>query len=852
ESTGNVQAQVSVTEQNDPPTLTSFTTVIDTTNEDTEVELTLAELKTQGDEADVDGTVDAFVVQAVSTGTLKIGANAGSASPFAAGSNDTVDASNKAYWTPATNASGTLNAFTVKAKDDDGALSVSPVQTTVDVTVGPELAIAADDADKDEGDSGTTAFTFTVTRTGNTSGTTTVDYTVSGSAAPADAADFQGGTFPTGTVTFLDTEAGQPITVNVQGDTTGELDEGFTVTLSNPNPPTNADITTATADGTIRNDDANLVLNEIDYDQGATDGAEFIEIKNIGITTVNLNGYTLELVDDNGGTPLVYQTIALPNVGLAAGDYHVVCDTAADVPNCDQEAALGDDFIEDGDPDAVTLMQGSFTVDSVSYAGDVPGRTEDTGAADDDGSEPFVGLSRFPDGTDTNVNSADLTLHCITPGGANNLADGTGCFELSIDDVIRAEDAGPARFTVSLSHAPAGSVSVDYATADGSATAGSDYTQVTATTLTFDPSETSKTLDVTLTDDATDEPDETFTVDLSNPVNGRIADGSGEGTIQDNDGEPGLSIDDVIVVEGGIAGFTVTLVPASGKTVTVEAASANGSALAGSDYTALGATTLTFDPGDTTRTVQVQTTNDNLEENAEAFTVNLSNPVNSGLADASGTATIPVNDDDGADDEDLVPAPNGVTFGDGNGDGILDGTQGHVASLRTFCGNAWATLVIPDGQTLTEVQALPLPAAAPAAAPAEIAFPYCAFSFKVNGLDPSGGERVRLSMFVTQGPGVNGYWKPNRDGAWEDISTAVQPFGIKIRVDIEADEGGRFDEETFPGMVNDPTTFTDQGGPGWRAAVPAVPTLGGWGAWLLGTLLAGIGWLGFPARRGKS
>jgi len=114
---------VSVTAVNDIPTLTSFAAVIDTSAEDTEVELTLAELKAQGDEADVDGTVDAFVVKSVTTGTLRIGADAGSATAWAAGSNDTIDASNHAYWTPAQDVNGTLNAFQVIAQDDKGAES---------------------------------------------------------------------------------------------------------------------------------------------------------------------------------------------------------------------------------------------------------------------------------------------------------------------------------------------------------------------------------------------------------------------------------------------------------------------------------------------------------------------------------------------------------------------------------------------------------------------------------------------------------------------------------------------------------------------------------------------------------
>ena len=85
---------------NDIPTLTAFAAVIDTENEDTEVELTLAELLAQGNETDVDGSITGFVIKAVSTGTLKIGTSSGNATDWHATTNNTVDASNQAYcWT---------------------------------------------------------------------------------------------------------------------------------------------------------------------------------------------------------------------------------------------------------------------------------------------------------------------------------------------------------------------------------------------------------------------------------------------------------------------------------------------------------------------------------------------------------------------------------------------------------------------------------------------------------------------------------------------------------------------------------------------------------------------------------
>ncbi|MCX7246569.1 MAG: VCBS domain-containing protein [Burkholderiales bacterium] len=116
------------------PTLSSYDGTLGTVNEDTQAEITLASLKSQGNEADIDGTVDAFVVKAVSTGTLRIGSSAGSASAWAAGSNDTVDASHNAYWTGAQDANGTLNAFTAVAKDNSGNESATAVQARMSVT----------------------------------------------------------------------------------------------------------------------------------------------------------------------------------------------------------------------------------------------------------------------------------------------------------------------------------------------------------------------------------------------------------------------------------------------------------------------------------------------------------------------------------------------------------------------------------------------------------------------------------------------------------------------------------------------------------------------------------------------
>ena len=124
------------------------------------------------------------------------------------------------------------------------------------------------------------------------------------------------------------------------------------------------------------------------------------------------------------------------------------------------------------------------------------------------------------------------------------------------------------QFTVSLSAPQAGSVTVDYATADGSAMAPGDYTAGTGT-VTFAPGDTSETVSVQTNDDALVEGTETFDVNLSNATgNAAIADGLGVGTINDNDvAEPQrqISISDASATEGGAVEFTVSLDAASAR-----------------------------------------------------------------------------------------------------------------------------------------------------------------------------------------------------------------------------------------------------------------------------------------------
>jgi predicted extracellular nuclease len=162
-----------------------------------------------------------------------------------------------------------------------------------------------------------------------------------------------------------------------------------------------------------------LVVNEIDYDQDSTDTMEFVELKNVGAGSVLLSGFSLEFVNGSNGS--VYDTIALPAVTLGAGDYYVVCANAATVVNCDLDDDPDTNFIQNGSPDAVALMFGGGIVDTVSYEGDVAGFVEGSGSGlEDSPGDDNSGISRFPDGVDTDMNNVDLSPRCITPGEANS------------------------------------------------------------------------------------------------------------------------------------------------------------------------------------------------------------------------------------------------------------------------------------------------------------------------------------------------------------------------------------------------------------------------------------------------
>ncbi|MEO8293766.1 MAG: Calx-beta domain-containing protein, partial [Actinomycetota bacterium] len=156
-----------------------------------------------------------------------------------------------------------------------------------------------------------------------------------------------------------------------------------------------------------------------------------------------------------------------------------------------------------------------------------------------------------------------------------------------ITDASRVEgDVGSAAmsFTISWTGARGPSaVTVAYATADASATAGADYTTASGTATLSQSGCHCATVTVPVLGDLITEGTETFQVNLTNPVNGVIGDAQGIGTIYDNEGPPSLVVTDVSAAEGAQASFSVQLTNASASTVTVDYATADGSAIVGSD-----------------------------------------------------------------------------------------------------------------------------------------------------------------------------------------------------------------------------------------------------------------------------
>jgi chitinase len=257
---------------------------------------------------------------------------------------------------------------------------------------------------------------------------------------------------------------------------------------------------------------------------------------------------------------------------------------------------------------------------------------------------------------DTVVEANETFAMTLLSATGASIADGVGIGTITDDDVpslvianatVTESSAGSvtAVFNVTLSTPSSQAVTVNYATVDGSATAPADY-QATSGSVTFDPGQTVRQILVTVAQDALIEVAETYSVNLSGPVNATLADATALGTINDNN-TVSITVANATVTEGNSgtvnAVFGVTLSMASTQVVTVSYATADGSATDPADYLATTGT-LTFNPGQTAQQIIVPVVGDVVIETTEVFSLNLSNPVNASLADPAAQGTITDND----------------------------------------------------------------------------------------------------------------------------------------------------------------------------------------------------------------
>jgi Ca2+-binding RTX toxin-like protein len=381
------------------------------------------------------------------------------------------------------------------------AFTVTTTASGTEIELDPSpavLAIAAAAADRAEGQSGTTAFTFQVTRSGDVSAAVSVGYTVTGSGtAAASAADFAGGAFPSGRVSFAAGETTKTITVNVAGEGRFEAAEGFQVTLGSPGAGGMIDPARASAQAVIRNDDAPPTLSiaalTADRPEGSSGATAFT-------FTVTRTGDTGEAVSaawslaGEGASPVTAADFAggaLPSgtVSFAAGETTktITVDVA------------GDTLYEAAEAFRVTLsaLSGDAVLGTASAVGTI---------RNDDPMPPPVLSIAAADAVKVE-GSASVTAFTFT--------------------VTRADDPAKA---VAATWSVAGS--------GGTPATAADFAGgvLPSGTVSFAAGETTKTITVNVVGDAIHEAGEGFTVTLASPTNGAVLGvASAAATIQNDD-----------------------------------------------------------------------------------------------------------------------------------------------------------------------------------------------------------------------------------------------------------------------------------------------------------------------------
>ena len=399
-----------------------------------------------------------------------------------------------------------------------------------------------------------------------------------------------------------------------------------------------------------------LLVNQAILDAGFGVRGEHARI-NADFGVDNFGDWTVPVrVSDHDPVVLFLKDPAFSSADLAVD---VVANDTQVAPGATATFGVG---VANGGPDAASparvairanTTSAGFTVDApagwtcfAAVADGVDGRRIDCAATTlASGDSASFAVSVDAEGAGTLTLRASVDTPMTDPAPSNDLDEASVAVvadlpDLSVGDASITEGNSGTKsltFTVSLSGASTDPVTFDLATADGTATAGSDYVAASATGLTIPAGQLSRTFSVTLNGDAVVEPDETFTVGLTNASGADVVDAQGTGTISNDDG-PTLSIADAGYQEGNSGTktltFLVTLSQPSIYPVSYRIFTVDGMAVAGSDYAAKDVVQ-TIAAGQTSKTFSITTNGDTAVEGNETLYVRLTNasvPVTDGQA----------------------------------------------------------------------------------------------------------------------------------------------------------------------------------------------------------------------------
>ncbi len=627
--------------------------------------------------------------------------------------------------------------------DDDG-------QGTIDEDDPPPAVSIDDDVTVDEGDTAR----FQVKLSATSIVPVRVHYaTMDDPASAVAGSDY---TAVTGTLTFQPGQDSKTVDVRTREDTADEPTETFTLELSDPEDATLGSKSTATGTITDHDDPPQVTIGDapavteggsalfpvtLSPASGKTVTVMYRTVDGTAEASSDYMATSGELEFEPGTTRL---TIAVPTTDDesyegANESFTVELHDPTDA-TLKQDADTGQGTIRDNDDpihlsiaDAEAVTEGGTAVFTVTLSEEstenvtVDYATRNGTAIADSDYSPVSDTLTFTTGdTEKTISVAVLddtvgedlesfTVQLSSASGAT-IRDGSGSVtiidddaggtpSLRIGDATATENDGTIDFTVTLSIAAPGEITVAYGTLDGTALAGLDYT-TTPGTLTFSTGDRTKTISVPLLNDTVREATEHFTVELSSPSGAVLADSTGRGTIDDDDtsGQRGLSIRDPAPVrEGGTALFRVRLSTQSSQEVTVNYRTVDETAEAGTDYAA-NQGTLRFPPGTIEQAIVVQTLDDGAREPTETFTVELSGESGATLERGTATGTILDNDGDGGGDGD--GNGDGGDSGDGDGDGDGDGGEETASLPRLTIADAPA---VGEGDTARFVVTLSPP-----------------------------------------------------------------------------------------------------------------------------------------------